>query len=134
MTMLFSGAELKVAFKNVQGNAETEIANYSDDYVLAHAIEDLTESVYGKYAVQAPVLDKNAESDWVDGYVPEHLTPNPNFDQQPLIDRQTRRQRRRRSEHAEDQISDQAPRGHLQREPLVRSLLRHLSECVESGR
>src|SRR6266481_1829116 len=83
MTLLFSGPDLNVAFKNVQGNAEAEISNFSDDYVLAHSIEDLTKSVYEKYAVKAPVLDKDAVgSDWVDGYVPEYLTPNPNFDQQ----------------------------------------------------
>ena len=34
MTVLFSGADLNVAFKNVQGNAEAEISNFSDDYVL----------------------------------------------------------------------------------------------------
>jgi hypothetical protein len=86
MTLLFSGAELNVAFKNVQGNAEAEIGNFSDDYVLAHSIEDLTENVYEKYAVKAPVLDKDAiGSDWIDGYVPEFRTPNPNFDQQPGV-------------------------------------------------
>src|ERR1700721_2136760 len=42
--------------------------------------------------------------------------------------------RRRRSEHAEDHISNQTPRGHLQREHLVRSLLRQLSECLEPRR
>jgi hypothetical protein len=86
MTLLFSGADLNVAFKNVQGNAEVEIGNFSDDYVLAHSVEDLTESVYEKYAVKAPVLNKDAMgSDWVDGYVPEYRTPNPNFDQQPGV-------------------------------------------------
>jgi hypothetical protein len=86
MTLLFSGPDLNVAFKNVQGNAEAEISNFSDDYVLAHSIEDLTESVYEKYAVKAPVLDKDAiGSDWVDGYVPQYRTPNPNFDQQPGV-------------------------------------------------
>ena len=84
MTLLFSGADINVAFKNVQGNAEVEIGNFSDDYVLARSVEDLTESVYEKYAVKTPVLNKNAiGSDWVDGYVPEYRTPNPNFDQQP---------------------------------------------------
>jgi hypothetical protein len=86
MTLLFSGADVQVALKNVQGNAETEISNFSDDYVLGHAIEDLTESVYEKYAVKTPVLDKGAiVSDWVDGYVPEYRTPNPSFDQQPGV-------------------------------------------------
>jgi hypothetical protein len=86
MTVLFSGGDLNVAFKNVQGDAEAEISNFSDDYVLAHTIEDLTESVYEKYAVTSPVLAKNAiVSDWVDGYVPEYRTPNPNFDQQPGV-------------------------------------------------
>jgi hypothetical protein len=83
MTLLFSGPDLIVAFKNVQGNAEAEISSFSDDYVLDRPIEDLTESVYEKYAVKAPVLDKDViGSDWVDGYVPEYMTPNPNFDQQ----------------------------------------------------
>jgi hypothetical protein len=45
MTALFSGADLNVAFKNVQGNAKAEVSNFSDDNVLAHTIEDLTESV-----------------------------------------------------------------------------------------
>jgi hypothetical protein len=86
MTLLFSGADVQVAFKNVQGNAETEIANYSDDYVLGHSIEDLTESVYDKYAVKTLVLDLDAKGiDWVDGYVPEYMTPNPNYDQQPGV-------------------------------------------------
>ena len=86
MALLFSGADVQVAFKNVQGNAETEIANYSDDYVLGHSIEDLTESVYDKYAVKTLVLDLDAKGiDWVDGYVPEYMTPNPNYDQQPGV-------------------------------------------------
>jgi hypothetical protein len=86
MTLLFSGADVQVAFKNVQGNAETEIANYSDDYVLGHSIEDLTESVYDKYAVKTLVLDLDAKGiDWVDGYVPEYMTPNLNYDQQPGV-------------------------------------------------
>ena len=86
MTLLFSGADVQVAFKNVQGNAETEIANYSDDYVLGHSIEDLTEGVYDKYAVKTLVLDLDAKGiDWVDGYVPEYMTPNPNYDQQPGV-------------------------------------------------
>jgi len=86
MTLLFLGADVQVAFKNVQGNAETEIANYSDDYVLGHSIEDLTESVYDKYAVKTLVLDLDAKGiDWVDGYVPEYMTPNPNYDQQPGV-------------------------------------------------
>jgi hypothetical protein len=86
MTLLFSGADVQVAFRNVQGNAESEIANFSDDYVLSHSIEDLADSVYDKFAVKTPVLDKdNIGSDWVDGYVPEYRTPNPNFDQQPGV-------------------------------------------------
>jgi hypothetical protein len=86
MTLLFSGADLNVAFKNVQGNAEAEISNFSDDYVLGHKIEELSEAVYEKYAVTSPVLDKVAmATDWVDGYVPEYRTPNPNFDQQPGV-------------------------------------------------
>ena len=86
MTLLFSGADVQVALKNVQGNAETEISNFSDDYVLGRSIEDLTENVYEKYAVKTPVLDKNAiKNDWVDGYVPEYRTPNPTFDQQPGV-------------------------------------------------
>ena len=84
MAILFSGADLNVAFRNVQGNAETEVSNFSDDYVLAHPIEELVQSVFDKYAVKAPKLDKDAiTSDWVDGYVPEYRTPNPSFDQQP---------------------------------------------------
>ena len=86
MTLLFSGADVHVAFKNVQRNAETEIADYSDDNVLWHSIEDLTESVYDKYAVKTLVLDLDAKGiDWVDGYVPEYVTPNPNYDQQPGV-------------------------------------------------
>jgi hypothetical protein len=86
MTLLFSGADVQVAFKNVQGNAETEIANFSDDYVLGHSIEDLADSVYENFAVKTLVLDKdNLGTDWVDGYVPEYMTPNPNFDQQPGV-------------------------------------------------
>ncbi len=86
MTFLFSGPDVQVAFKNVQGNAEAEISNFSDDYILAHSIEDLTERMYEKFAVKAPVLDKGAiVNDWVDGYVPEYMTPNPNFDQQPGV-------------------------------------------------
>jgi hypothetical protein len=86
MTLLFSGADVQVAFKNVRGNAETEIANFSDDYVLGHSIEDLADSVYEKFAVKTLVLDKdNLGTDWVDGYVPEYMTPNPNFDQQPGV-------------------------------------------------
>jgi hypothetical protein len=86
MTVLFSGADLNVAFKNVQGNAEAEISHFSDDYILAHTIEDLTESVYEKYAVKAPALDKDAiGTDWVEGYVPEYQTPNAAFDQQPGV-------------------------------------------------
>jgi hypothetical protein len=86
MTLLFSGADVQVALKNVQGNAETEIGNFSDDYVLGHSIEDLTESVYEKYAVKTPLLDKDAiKNDWVDGYVPEYRPPNPTFDQQPGV-------------------------------------------------
>jgi hypothetical protein len=69
MTVLFSGADLNVALRNVQGNAETEVSNFSDDYVLAHPIEELVKSVFDKYAVKAPKLDKDAiTSDWVDGY------------------------------------------------------------------
>src|SRR5438874_6189036 len=86
MTLLFSGADVQIALKNVQGNAEAEISKFSDDYVLAHSIEDLAESVYEKFAVKTPVLDKGAiVSDWVEGYVPEYRTPNPNFDEQPGI-------------------------------------------------
>jgi hypothetical protein len=86
MTLLFSGADVQVALNNVQGNAENEIANFSDDYVLGHSIEDLADSVYDQFAVKTPVLDKdNIVSDWVDGYVPEYRTPNPSFDQQPGV-------------------------------------------------
>jgi hypothetical protein len=86
MTLLFSGADVQVAFKTVQGNAETEIANYSDDYVLGHPIEDLTDNVYDKYAVKPLVLDLGAKVvDFVDGYVPQYMTPNPSFDQQPGV-------------------------------------------------
>jgi hypothetical protein len=86
MTLLFSGADVQVAFKNVQGNAETEIANFSDYYVLGHSIEELAESVYQKYAIKTLVLDKdNIGTDWVDSYVPHYMTPNPNFDQQPGV-------------------------------------------------
>ncbi|MBR1143342.1 hypothetical protein [Bradyrhizobium sp. AUGA SZCCT0431] len=86
MALLFSGADVQVALKNVQGNAESEIASFSDDYVLGHPIEDLADSVYDKFAVKTPVLDKdNIGSDWVDGYVPEYRTPNPDFDQQPGV-------------------------------------------------
>jgi hypothetical protein len=86
MTLLFSGDDLSVAFKNVQGNAEAEISDFSDDYVLGHKIEDLAESVYQKFAVMSPVLDKTAMgTDWSDGYVPEYRTPNPNFDQPPAV-------------------------------------------------
>ena len=59
MTLLFSGADIQVALKNVQGNAESEIANFSDDYVLGHSIEDLADSAYDKFAVKTPVLDKD---------------------------------------------------------------------------
>jgi hypothetical protein len=86
MTLLFSGPDIQVAFKNVQGNAEAEISSFSDDYVLGYSVEDLTELVYEKFAVKPLVLDLNAKGiDWVDGYVPEHMPPNPNFDQQPGV-------------------------------------------------
>lgn len=38
MTLLFSGPNIQVAFKNVQGNAEAEISNFSDDYVLGYQV------------------------------------------------------------------------------------------------
>lgn len=86
MTLLFSGLDIQVAFKDVQGNAEAEIANYSDDHVLGHTIEDLTETVFDRFAVKPLVLDLDAKVvDFVDGYVPEHMTPNRSFDKQPVV-------------------------------------------------
>jgi hypothetical protein len=42
--------------------------------------------VYDKYAVKTLVLDLDAKGiDWVDGYVPEYMTPNLNYDQQPGV-------------------------------------------------
>jgi hypothetical protein len=86
MTLLFSGPDVQVALKNVQGNAEAEIHNFSDDYVLGYSIEDLSEIVYEKFAVKPLALDLDAKGvDWAEGYVPEYMTPNPNFDQQPGV-------------------------------------------------
>lgn len=86
MTLLFNGADVQVAFKNVQGNAETEIANYSDDYVLSYAMEELAQFVYEKFAVKPLLLDLDAKGvDWAEGYVPEYMVPNPDFDRQPGV-------------------------------------------------
>jgi hypothetical protein len=86
MTLLFSGPDIQVALKNVQGNTEAEIHNFSDDYVLGYSIEDLTEIVYEKFAVKPLLLDLDAKGiDWVEGYVPEYVTPNLSYDQQPGV-------------------------------------------------
>lgn len=86
MTLLFDGPDIQVALKNVQGNAEAEIRNFSDDHVLGYSIEDLSELVYEKFAVKPLMLDLDAKGvDWVDGFVPEYTTPNPSYDQQPGV-------------------------------------------------
>jgi hypothetical protein len=86
MSQLFSSADLNVAFKNVQGNADAAISNFSDDNVLSYSAEDLTNSVYEEFAVKAPVVDEaRIFTDWADGFVPEYMTPNPNYQQAPQV-------------------------------------------------
>ena len=86
MSQLFSSADLNVAFKNVQGNADAAICNFSDDNVLSYSAEDLTNSVYEEFAVKAPVVDEaRIFTDWADGFVPEYMTPNPNYQQAPQV-------------------------------------------------
>jgi hypothetical protein len=52
MAMLFSGADIKVVFNNIEGNVATEISNCGDDYVLAHSIDDLVQHLLDKYAAR----------------------------------------------------------------------------------
>jgi hypothetical protein len=86
MAILFSGAEIKVVFGNIEGNVATEITNFGDDHVLAHSIDDSVQYLLDKYAVRIPKIDKDGiRTDWAEGFVPEYQVPNPTFDQQPGV-------------------------------------------------
>jgi hypothetical protein len=80
---LFLDTDLQVLIDLTQRNLFEEVAHLTDTAILSRSNEEWLKHFVGKHTITIPTLDTTkADRTYVDGLVPQHQVPNPDFDNQ----------------------------------------------------
>jgi hypothetical protein len=83
---LFMDTDIQVLIDFTRRELIGEIGQLTDTAILSQTNEQWLRYLLDKYTINVPTLaPEKAETTYVDGNVPEHQVPNPNFDNQPGV-------------------------------------------------